>query len=182
MAQKRKKNRSWISWVFIFVLFVAACVVCYLVWDNYFNDKKEDESSEETSEVVEDVKDGKPEITSETVEDEEDDKKVKQYEGEDPNKAEGLSGSVTYAGKIDNRITIRLNIDQYLNEGSCELHLIKNGTEIYSDTANIMGSVSTATCEGFDILATDIESGKYDIVINISSGEKKGTIRGEINI
>lgn len=183
MAQKRKRNRSWISWVFIFALLVAACVVCYLVWDNYFNEKQPDNEGTQ-EQVIEEEKKTEETETEEKTESvsEEDEKKTIQYEGDDPNLKEELSGSVTYAGKIDNKITIRLNIDQYLNNGNCELHLMNNGAEVYGDTTRIIGSASTATCEGFDIPATNIGNGKYDIVINIFSGEKKGTIKGEINI
>ncbi|MBR2753945.1 hypothetical protein IKG33_03530 [Candidatus Saccharibacteria bacterium] len=182
MAQKRKRNKKWISWAIILLLFVVAATMIYLVWDSYFNDKNE-ELGDETVEVIDDNT-NKEELKDqdEVVNNEEDDEKVKQYDGEDPNKAEELSGSITYASKIDDRITIRLNIDQYLNEGECELHLINNGADVYSDTTNITGSASTATCEGFDISANNIGSGKYEIVVNISSGAKKGIIRGEMSV
>lgn len=182
MAQKRKRSKKWIYYLFMLVLLIAAGVVVYLVWDNYFNDKKTEDRKEQA--VVEEAKSETKEdtVANNSSDPETDDKKPVQYEGEDPNEAEELSGSITYAGLINDRITVRVNIDQYLNEGKCVIHLINNGVESYSEAANIVSSAATSTCEGFDISAASFTSGKYEILIDLSSGEKKGTIRGEINI
>ena len=75
---------------------------------------------------------------------------------------------------------IRVNIDQYVDGGTCELSLQGNTT--YSDTANIAGGASTATCEGFNVPANMLASGTYQIIIKINSGGKTGTIKGEVNI
>lgn len=177
MAQKRKKNKKWIFWVIMIVLFVAAGAVCYLVWDNYFK-KKEDKPIEEQSVVevaVDDVVAGQEQV-EEVVEKE----KVVQYEGEDPNEEDELTGVVTYVGVSGESLMIRVNIDQYLDSGSCELSLIQNGVA-YSDTTNIVGSAATATCEGFNVPVSGL-SGNYEIVIKINSGGKNGIIKGEAKI
>ena len=181
---RRKRSKKWISWLIILVLLIAAGVVCYLVWDNYFNDKKDDVMKPtDTSEQAKDEKNSREEMgADETGGEESDDKKVKQYEGEDPNKAEELSGVVTYAGVVSDKIMIRANIDQYLEDGTCSLNLLKDGQVVYEDTARVVGSATTATCEGFDIAATRLGSGNYDIVIKIETNEKTGTIRGNISI
>ena len=181
---RRKRSKKWISWLIILILLIAAGVVCYLVWDNYFNDKKDDAvTPTDTSEQVKDEKNGEEEIrTDETNGEESDDKKVKQYEGEDPNKAEELSGVVTYAGVVSNKVMIRANIDQYLETGTCKLNLLKDGQVVYEDTARVVGSAATATCEGFDIPSTKLSNGNYEIIIKIETNEKTGTIRGSINI
>ena len=176
MAQKRKNSKKWIFWVLMVVLFVAAAVVCYLVWNNYFRDKKEDKPTEEQS-LVEEHEEKKAEEKKEEMIEK---KKVVQYEGEDPNTQEELTGVVTYAGVNGNNLMIRVNIDQYLESGSCELSLMQNGVA-YSDVANIVGSAATATCEGFNVPVSGL-GGDYEIVIKISSGDKTGTINGKVKI
>lgn len=156
---------------------MVAGVVCYLVWDNYFN-KKEDNPVEEQSVVevaVDDVAAGQEQVEEVTEKE-----KVVQYEGEDPNEEDELTGVVTYAGVNGDNLMIRVNIDQYLNSGSCELNLIQNSV-VYSDIANIVGSAITATCEGFNVPVNGL-SGNYEIVIKINSGEKTGTINGKAKI
>ncbi|MBR2754044.1 hypothetical protein IKD82_02715 [Candidatus Saccharibacteria bacterium] len=180
MAQKRKRNKKWVYRLLMLVLLIIAGVIVYLVWDGYFNDKKMENNDNQEQIIVEEETSEVKTIVEEI--DEEDDKKTKQYEGEDPNIKEELSGSVTFAGKIDERITVRLNIDQYLSDGKCTIHFVKNNNEVYSETTNIISSASTSTCEGFDIITDGFENGKYEIMIDLSSGEKRGIIRGKIDI
>lgn len=109
-------------------------------------------------------------------------KKVKQYEGEDPNKAEELSGAVTYAGVNNGVLMIGMNIDQYLSEGNCALSLVRNNSVIYSAEAKIMAEVSTSTCDGFNVPVDNLGNGFTEIIIKLNSGGKTGTIHGEVNI
>lgn len=182
MAQKRKrkKTRNPIFWIVVLILLFVASVIVYLVWDNYNNIVEEIDEPEALEQVEEDL-----EAKQETmIVDEEDEsgKKVKQYEGDNPNKAEELSGAVTYAGVIEGKLMIRVNIDQYLGSGSCELRVLNGDTVIYNETANIVSSASTATCEGFDVSASRFDGGNYTIMIELESGDKTGSIRGEVSI
>lgn len=187
MAQKRKNKRKYIYWLVVLVLFVVAGVVVFLVWNNYFRNKSEDKQENESAEVVEnkdstDVKndvEGRDGVNDEAKKAEEE-KKIVPYEGDDPNEREELTGVVTYAGMNDGMLMIRVNIDQYVDGGTCELSLQGNTT--YSDTANIAGGASTATCEGFNVPASMLASGTYQIIIKINSGGKVGIIKGEVNI
>lgn len=180
MAQKRKKSsKKWIFWVLMVGLFVVAAAVCYLVWNSYFRDKNEDKPVEVEQSLVEESEKNEDSL-EETVEVVEK-KKVIQYEGEDPNEKEELTGVITYAGVNGDNLMIRVNIDQYLDSGVCELSLVQGGV-VYSDTANIVGSATTATCEGFNVPVSRLGGGNYGIVIKISSGDKAGTINGEAKI
>lgn len=187
MIQKRKERkngRKWVSRVLFFMLFVVAVVICYFVYEVYFKEK--DSGITDDSGVIqttEEFNDSGDSVGSEddNVEVPEKDKVI-QYEGEDPNLSEELSGSVTYAGVLNNRITIRVNIDQYLSEGSCALSLLSNDTVIYSESANIINSASTATCEGFDIPVSNVRAGDYEIIIIISSYGKSGVIKGRVEV
>ena len=166
------------------MLFVAAGVVCYLVWGAYFRVK--DEGGAEDKDVVEVVENSveKPEDNVddggevEVVEKE----KVVQYEGGDPNEAAELTGVVTYTGVVGNKLTVRVNIDQYLVEGKCNLVLVQDGAETYGAAADIVASVSTSTCDGFDVPLDTLGTGEYEVVINLVSGSKTGVIRGGARI
>lgn len=177
MAQKQKKK--WIIGVVIAVIFVVAVVTAFLVWNNIFRDKKGDQAGADSSQE-EKKKDS--ESKNKETDELEDDKKVIQYEGEDPNKSEFLTGVVTYAGVAGDGLMIRVNIDQYLYEGNCLLSLVKNGETIYSAEADITTAATTATCEGFNIPVNGLGSGEFEIVINLNSGGKTGTINGRVEI
>ena len=169
------------------VLLVAAATVVYLVWDSYFKekDKKTDNGQQETQRVEEKEKEKLEEIVPEAKEEEsseDEGKKVVQYEGEDPNKSESLSGVVTYAGVNGDKLMIRVNIDQFLDDGECVLSLIQNEATIYSDTASVVGGAATATCEGFDVPVGQIGSGDVEIKIIVSASEKTGTISGRAEL
>lgn len=120
--------------------------------------------------------------TDKTTYVEENTKAQVQNEGSNPNDSATLTGVITRVDAVDGKLTLRVNIDQYLTSGICELTL-KNGANVYTETANITDSASTSTCEGFDIptgkLAT---TGAWEISIKISSGEKAGMISGKVNI
>ena len=178
---RRRRSKKWISWLIIVILLIAAGIMVYLVWDNYFNDKKDDSGEGEPESSIQEGEDNATEDSKDDTR-EEDDKKVKQYEGEDPNEAEELSGVVTYAGIVGDVVMVRMNIDQYLGEGRCKLSLLNNGKVAYEDTASIVSSASTATCDGFDIPVSKLSSGSYDIVIKVETSDKAGTITGEVTL
>ena len=77
---------------------------------------------------------------------------------------------------------IRVNIDQYVGSGSCELTLVRGGATIYNSIASIIGGASTATCEGFDVPVAGLGGGTVEININLSADGRSGTIRGEVGI
>ena len=160
-------------------------MIGFLIWQNH---NSEDNSSEEgeTSKVEEgDAQEGTGSnlVVNVKAEDEQmEEKKVPQYDGENPNENNDLSGVVTYAGVNGSTLMIRVNIDQYLNSGVCELALKRGGATIYNSTANIVSSASTATCEGFDVPVNGLGGGNVEINIKLKAGDKGGVINGEVNI
>ena len=74
---------------------------------------------------------------------------------------------------------VRTSIDQYLTGGSCELTLERDGDTIYNSIANIMGDVSTAVCDGFDVAVAELGGGEIQINIKLSAEGKSGMIRGK---
>lgn len=182
MARRRRKNRKWLIGGVILVLLVAAGVGAAVIWNNEHQEEQKNETEVIEKEEVVDVEEHDGETEEEYSERMAEQKRVKQYEGEDPNKAEELSGAVTYAGVNNNVLMIAMNIDQFLSEGSCALSLAQNGNVIYSADAKIVAEVSTSTCDGFNIPLNGLGSGATEIIIKLSSGGKTGTIRGEVNI
>ena len=182
---KRKNHRKWL-WRGIGLILVALLVVAgFLIWQNNFNSNGEETVGldDNNVEVVKQNKNGSEIKENENqTKEETEEKKVVQYEGEDPNNNSELSGVITYAGVNEGVLMIRVNIDQYLNSGSCELVLDKNGTSVYKYTANITDSASTSTCEGFDVPVDKLGRGKIGIKINLKSGNKKGVINGEVDV
>ena len=118
----------------------------------------------------------------ETKEKESDDgKNLKQNEGEDPNSLDSLTGSVASANKNGENLSIRINIDQYLSNGTCTLHL-ENGSKTIKRSASIIPTASTSSCEGFDVPLSELYSGNWGIIIELSSDEKTGEIKGDVSI
>jgi hypothetical protein len=102
-----------------------------------------------------------------------------QYDGEDPNLSSSLTGSLSTARFDNGKLIIRVNIDQYLSSGTCSL-VLSDGANQLEKTANLIPSVSTSTCEGFDINEQELSSFSRPINININiiSGNKQGNITG----
>ena len=181
---KRKNYKKWIWWGEGVVL-VIVVIVGIVIGINSQSKKQDNENREEEAEKVEqkdEVEQG--EKTEEEQKDEETARQQTpvQYEGNDPNTAEELSGIITYAGVNEATLVVRTSIDQYLTGGTCELTLVQGGTIIYSESASIVGDVSTATCQGFDIATAGLGGGNIEITINLNADGKRGTIRGEANI
>ena len=194
MQQKRQKQRKqkkiqyWILWLICLVLLIATGAATFAVWNVIKNNEAKQEEQTETVEVneaVEVAEENNEAATNsgETTEDETNGgKKVKQFEGGDPNKLDYLTGVVTTASVSGENLIIRTNIDQYLSAGKCELQILRGGGVVYQAATNIIPEVSTSTCEGFDVPLTLVGNGNLQIIINISSGEKTGTMNSEVNI
>ena len=177
MAQKQKKNKKWNLWLILVILFVVAVVVVYFIWNSSFKGE-EDELEPSDNTWIENKNDDGGDSESEIVEK----PKVVQYDGDDPNTLDELSGVVTYAGVVEDKLMIRINIDQYLEVGECTLILTRNGENIYSSSTGIVSNVTIATCEGFDVPVAGLGQGNMEIEINITSNGKSGLIRSEVSI
>lgn len=181
----RRKKRKTGKTLFTILIVAALCVAGAFVYEYFIAERPE--KKVETAEKVEAKTEKQPEKTQPKTEEKEDGKvigkdPVVQYEGEDPNKSETLTGAITYAGVSGQNLIIRLSINQYLNSGNCNLSLVKDGSELYSASANIFADVSTSTCQGFNVATNNLPSGSYSIIVKLSSGDKTGTITGSVNL
>lgn len=183
---KRKRNFRWIKWLLFLVLVVGAVVVIILVKNNF--DGKTENNTKQTTNVDNKTEDKKSEEKSEnksdekTEESQKSEEKAPQYEGESPNKSESLTGLITYADVVNDELVIRVNIDQFLQSGNCNLTMSRNGVTHYSQTVGIQESVTTSTCDGYKIPVSALPKGDLSIEINLDSDGKSGKITGRVRI
>lgn len=103
------------------------------------------------------------------------------YDGADPNQDASLTGYVTTARFSGDKLTIRVNIDQYLSSGSCTLRL-SDGTNQLTFSTNVLPEASTSTCEGFDVPTDSLAAfaRPLSITIDIVSGDRSGVLTGSV--
>lgn len=179
---KRKRNFRWVKWLIFLILIAGAVAVVILVKNNYF-DKKDEKNFSQTADSGK-TEDKKPEEKTEqkTGESQKPEEKALQYEGESPNRSETLTGLITYADVVNDELVIRVNIDQFLQSGSCNLKITRNGETLYSKSVGIVESVTTSTCDGFKISKSELPSGSLQVEIDLESEGKSGKIEGRVKI
>lgn len=187
--QKGKtKNKKWIWWVVCLVLLVIVGAGTFVVWKTIFKERDEGQQNivtEEAESQIEKKISGNGGVIRDEADEESGGKKVVQYEGEDPNNSEKLTGVVTYTGRIGGEgsdIQILTNIDQFLSGGTCEITISQNGKTVYSGNSGIQPGVSTSSCDGFVVPGSAIGNGAAQININLSSGDRTGTITTEVTL
>lgn len=163
------------------ILIVVAVVVVVLVKQNYF-DKKPENNNQASSNTgkQEDKKEEKNE--GEDKENPGEEQKAPQYDGESPNKSDTLTGLITYADVINDKLIIRVNIDQFLSSGNCNLTMSRNGATYYTKSVAIQESVTTSTCDGYEIPVSELSNGDFTVEIGLESEGKSGKITGRVKI
>ena len=104
------------------------------------------------------------------------------YDGEDPNGDASLTGFFSAARFSGDKLILRVTIDQYLPGGTCSL-TISDGTHSLAKSAALTPVAATSSCEGFDVPASELSdfSRPLYLTINLTSGDKTGTIEGKID-
>lgn len=105
-----------------------------------------------------------------------------QYEGEDSNQSTVITGSLSSLQVVQEKLILRVNIDQYFSRGTCTLNLLKDNISKYTTSVNLINSVSTSTCEGFDVPINNLPKGNYQIEVILTSDSKTGKIFGEVTL
>jgi len=171
-------RRAWfLALVVIAIIAAIVCAIIFLV--------KPDQQTASGTTNPDDTTEEAPELEPASVNDgqhineeapySDPDQITVQYEGENPNHASELSGSITYA----THNSIGTMINQYLTEGTCELKLIDSNGQIYTATADIFAGASTSACGDFNI---DVAPGTYQVEITLISGDQQGSITGEYSL
>ena len=178
----RRNNRKWLWWGVGILIIAIIIVVIFLIKDNIWKDEPRDNIEQSEMNIADNKK--AEEKTEEEKSDEgvEAKEEIKQYDGDDPNISDSLTGVISYAGVSGSDLIIRVNIDQYLASGDCKLVLIKDGSAIYNRTVAIESSVSTSTCDGFKVPVAELPSGGLSVEVSLDSEGKYGKIVGETTI
>lgn len=163
----------------IFLVGLAAVIVVTILICKNLNDKatNHDTNTPGMSEV-------KPPEPVEPKPDDDVENKTPQYEGEDPNELEELTGVITYQDVDPETLVLHsaVSINQYLHsDGQCVFNLERDGTIIRTASAVAEPDVTTSICGPFS-LSIDGLSGTYQIKVVITGDGKRGTILGEITI
>ncbi len=179
----RRRNRRWLFVCGILGAIILVVIVAIVINQRNNNGTTGNEGGSGNTTKTEEAA-NKPEEkqTDEKKESGAVENKTPQYEGESPNKSESLTGIISYAGVSGGKLLVRANIDQYLTSGKCKLNLVKDGVTVYNKEASIVESVTTSTCDGFEIAASELNAGDYTVEIILESGEKYGKILGEVKI
>lgn len=119
-----------------------------------------------------------------SAEPEEPEDKTTQYEGEDPNTLEQLTGYLTRKGVDDGVLTVVAVIDQYLHApGFCTI-VLKNsaGQVVYNASSDAVPDATTSICDAFAVPVANFASGVYQIEVNLSADNKYGIIIDEVTL
>lgn len=113
------------------------------------------------------------------------DDKPPQYEGEDPNLSNDLSGVITYHD-IDPENQVlhsAVTINQYLNEdGQCVFNLKLDGNIVRTASAPATPDITTSVCGPFALPVDGLSAGTYQMEVVITGDGKQGTITEEIQL
>lgn len=186
----RRSNRKNLIWFFVFLLLV---IIALIIYHFFFKEqpKKPTNEPKDTTSVVdnkqEKVDKKEPESLHQdgTKEDEAAGKTPKtppQYEGEDINRLERLTGVINYKGVNSDKLMLRLTIDQLLHSGNCQLILTSSTGKTVTRTASIESGPSSSSCQGFDVPLNQLEQGEHKIKIEVTADNKTGTFEDEVTI
>lgn len=111
--------------------------------------------------------------------------KVPQYEAENPNQLQELTGLIAYKGVNGKILAISVVIDQFIQneDGLCILKLHSLDSDYgYTASSDIVPEMSTSICEPFEVDISVFPAGKYSIDIELVSSNKKGNIHDEVEL
>ncbi|MBQ6130442.1 hypothetical protein IJI72_02010 [Candidatus Saccharibacteria bacterium] len=139
------------------------------------------DSSSSTDSTEPEVKTSAEKIDTSSNSDNPDGKTPDQYDGENPNSADALSGAFTAARFSSDGTTLilRVVIDQYLSSGSCHLVISDEiGSALVEKSVEIVPEASTSTCAGFDVSTSELShlSRPLLLTLSFSSDAKSGTL------
>ena len=179
----KEKNHHFFLFFVLFLIVCAVVVLC-LIFFKPLSNKNNDGKTAETSKTTEDKAEKKaeqPETKEEETKKEsirETEKSNPQYEGEDPNSYETLSGIINYVGLSDGNIVVSVAIDQAVS-GSCNFTLTTPSGKTISGAGELTPGPATSFCE----LSTPAsENGTWKISVETISSSKRGTLTSEAKI
>lgn len=164
-----------------FLLILAAVIlITVLVCKNFFKlDDKQGQDNPKAPDTTQQPSDHQPE----RPEDQDLENKTPQYEGEDPNLLDKLTGVIVYKD-IDSSNQVlhsAVTIDQYLhNDGQCVYNIKRDGAVLRTASAVAYPDVTTSVCGPFDLSLDGLSPGKYEIEVIMTGDGKRGILTEEL--
>lgn len=185
LSTKRRHNNRKLLLIIVAAILVAGGTTFAIV--SAISGANSDDNSSDTSESSDDqnkfVSDEPPAENTEKDTNKDRFNEVPQYEGEDPNNLEELTGAITYSSVNGDNFSVRISIDQLLNSGSCNITMTSGSATYSADAPIFMSGSNSSSCEGFDIPLSELSASKsWNIAIKLTSGDKTGTIKGEAKL
>lgn len=183
---KGRHRKHVVAIVIVCILVVAVAVAGVLVFvnrDKIFSTKTESavEQVEEKKEEEKKTEEKQEEKVQENTREEEK-PSVAQYEGEDPNKLENITGVVSFAGYSEGNFIVNVMLDQELgNSGTCNFTLMHSSGAKITNTSATQAGPSTSFCS-YSTPAGNVQAGAWSISVEVTGTNKKGAISGEANI
>lgn len=193
-VQRKTKKPLIITIAVLLAIIIAALLWYYAFSSKNTSDNTDDKTKTSTSQQPEENKsqDGSEKSadnnkkktedgTAQSVEHEKEKDLPQLYEGENASESGGLTGVITAKSVTGSTLIIRNTIDQLVGSGSCDLTMT-SGSKTITKTAEIVQNPSSSTCAGFDVPVSELGSGRWDIEIKVSSGDKSMTLKETVNI
>lgn len=103
-----------------------------------------------------------------------------QYEGENPNNLDTLTGAISFIGETGGVFSVRVSIDQSVT-GTCEFNIVSSNGVTYNESVNTELGPTSTFCVYTG--STPVTSGKWTANIKVKSSDgRSGTIQGDTNI
>jgi hypothetical protein len=190
-TKRHQKSKTPIFVISAFILAVIATIIVLKIFKIVDFGRNTNHSTETTEKIHQKTDQASDEVSNQPIHTEDGTKEdaeagrtpktPEQYEGQDVNQLDKLTGTVTYSEKAGNKYRIRVNINQFLKlPGTCKLTVFSSGNSVYSETVNVVSNPSSGSCEGFDIPLANLPSGNLNFKIEVNANQKTGLIEGLI--
>ena len=166
------------------LLVVAGGVFAFLYFKPFENKNTNNDQKNEKTDNVGKSNDSTEPLGEKTKENEREKEKpsVAQYEGEDPNKKDTITGVVSHAGIADGSFMVQVMLDQALgNTGTCNFVLTHSSGATLTSTSATEAGPSSSFCI-YSVPASSVNSGYWSIKVTVSTSDKEGVITGEASI
>ena len=180
VSVEREKQHHTFLFIFLILVITAAIIYALVFFAPRGSNSSElgqDPDASQSNQKIADNQTSEPINTTEksTEPQPESEKNHPQYEGNNPNLSEGLTGIINYASIADSTLSIRVSIEQSVS-GTCTFTIITPTGRTVTGQGAITAGPSSAFCS-FSTPAT--ESGTWKISVNATSADKYGIITGE---
>ena len=190
-AKNKKQSKNHHAFLFIILaLIVCAVVIVALFLLKPLGGNKSansDQGTNNTSSSTDQKTDQKPDSSEPKKEEEkpasnepapEAEKNNPQYEGNNPNSSDSLTGIINYIGIADGTLSVRVSVEQAVS-GACVFTITTPTGKTINGSGELTLGPTSAFCS-FSTPAT--ESGRWQVSVTATSSDKHGTITGEANL